>query len=303
MAKSGDVLSVPELGAQIRFLETAAETGGARTQFEVIGRPRGFLVQPHVHVGQTERFEPVEGAMELVTGGRTHVLQAGDALEVRPGAAHIQRPSGPGDGTVRVTVTPAGRTEAFLERLAAFSRDGRLLRGGWPRPTAAAELVRDFGDEGHAAKPPVRGPARGGDRDPRRRPARRDGPRPRRRGDRQRVPVRRRVGRRRAAARRSSPRSPTRAPTRSGGRPSTSTWRRTARPRSARSRASTSRAACPTTCTRARGSRASSPARRRGRRRRRPARPRDLDADDHTGRHPRALRLARVRRPTAAARC
>jgi uncharacterized protein YndB with AHSA1/START domain/mannose-6-phosphate isomerase-like protein (cupin superfamily) len=155
MAKSGDVLSIPELGVRIRFLETAAETGGAHSRFEVAGRPCGFLVQAHVHLGQTERFEPVDGAMELVTGGRTHLLRAGDALEVPPGTAHTQRPAGLGDGTVHITVTPAGRTEAFLQRLAAFSRDGRLLRGGWPRPTAAAELVRDFGDEGHAAKPPV----------------------------------------------------------------------------------------------------------------------------------------------------
>jgi uncharacterized protein YndB with AHSA1/START domain/quercetin dioxygenase-like cupin family protein len=155
MAKSGDVLSIPELGTRIRFLETGTETGGARTVFEVTGRPCGFLVQPHVHTGQTERFEPVDGAMELVTGGRTEVLRAGDVREVPPGTAHAQRPSGPGEGTVRVTITPAGRTEAFLERLETLSRDGRLLRGGWPRPTAAAELVRDFGDAGLAAKPPA----------------------------------------------------------------------------------------------------------------------------------------------------
>jgi len=155
MAKSGDVLSIPELGTRIRFLETGAETGGARTVFEVAGRPCGFLTQAHVHTAQTERFEPVDGAMELVIGGRTEVLRAGDALEVPPGTAHAQRPSGPGPGTVRVTITPAGRTEAFLERLETLSRDGRLLRGGWPRPTAAAELVRDFGDAGLAAKPPA----------------------------------------------------------------------------------------------------------------------------------------------------
>src|SRR6185312_4120017 len=155
MAKSGDVLSIPELGTRIRFLETGAETGGARTVFEVAGRPCGFLTQAHVHTAQTERFEPVDGAMELVIGGRTQVLRAGDAREVPPGTVHAQRPSGPGPGTVRVTITPAGRTEAFLERLETLSRDGRLLHGGWPRPTAAAELIRDFGDAGLAARPPA----------------------------------------------------------------------------------------------------------------------------------------------------
>jgi uncharacterized protein YndB with AHSA1/START domain len=45
--------------------------------------------------------------------------------------------------------------EAFLEKLAALSRDGRLLMSGWPRPTAAAEIVREFGDASHATKPPA----------------------------------------------------------------------------------------------------------------------------------------------------
>ena len=155
MAKSGDVLNIPELGVEIRFLETAAETGGASCRFEAIGRPRGFLTQEHVHLGQTERLEPLDGTMRVVAGGTERLLQPGDAYEVAPGTPHTQEPIGAGAGTVRITVTPAGRTEAFLEKLASLSRDGRLLRGGWPRPTAAAELVREFGDAGLAAKPPA----------------------------------------------------------------------------------------------------------------------------------------------------
>jgi uncharacterized protein YndB with AHSA1/START domain/quercetin dioxygenase-like cupin family protein len=154
MAKSGDVLNIPELGITVRFLQTAAETGGESAQFEVSGRPCGFLNQEHLHVGQTERIEQLSGAMEVAADGITTVLKAGDVREIAPGTPHTQRPAGEGDGTLRITVRPAARSEAFLERLAELSRDGRLLTGGWPRPTAAAELVRDFGDAGLASKPP-----------------------------------------------------------------------------------------------------------------------------------------------------
>ena len=65
MAKSGEVLDIPELGIRIRFLQTAAETGGELAQFEASGRPRGFLTQEHVHAGQTELLEPLTGAMEV----------------------------------------------------------------------------------------------------------------------------------------------------------------------------------------------------------------------------------------------
>jgi hypothetical protein len=56
MAKSGDVLEIPELGIEVRFTRTSAETGGERCEFEVSGRPRGFLTQEHVHPTQTERL-------------------------------------------------------------------------------------------------------------------------------------------------------------------------------------------------------------------------------------------------------
>jgi quercetin dioxygenase-like cupin family protein/uncharacterized protein YndB with AHSA1/START domain len=153
MAKSGELLEMPELGVEVRFLKTSAETGGALMEFEVVGRARGFLTQRHVHATQTERLEPVSGAIKVVMDGQEHVLNPGDAVEVPPGTPHAQVPVGAGAGTVRVTLTPAGDTERFLEKLAELSREGRLLKGGWPKPTAAAEIIRDFGDSDHAAKP------------------------------------------------------------------------------------------------------------------------------------------------------
>ena len=52
---------------------------------------------------------------------------------------------------MRVQLRPAGDGEAFVRRLAEMD----VNRWGFPRPLAAAELVRDFGDTGHAAQPPV----------------------------------------------------------------------------------------------------------------------------------------------------
>jgi quercetin dioxygenase-like cupin family protein len=153
MAKSGDLLEMPEMGVRVRMVRTAADTGGEACEFEVTGRARGLLTQPHIHTTQSERLEPLSGSMKVVTGGREYVLNPGDAYTVPPGVAHAQVPVGTGEGTVRVTVTPAGGTEPFLEKLAELSREGRILKGGWPRPTAAAELVRDHAAAGGAAKP------------------------------------------------------------------------------------------------------------------------------------------------------
>ncbi len=144
-------LQMPKLGAVIEIRKTGAETGGELIEFDVIGRPRGFVAQPHVHTQQSERHEVIEGSMRLVLDGREHVLRPGDVMTVPPGAPHRQL-AGDGPGRVRVQLRPAGDTEAFLYRMAEMD----LNRFGYPKPVAAAEFVRDFGDSGHAAVPSLR---------------------------------------------------------------------------------------------------------------------------------------------------
>jgi uncharacterized protein YndB with AHSA1/START domain/mannose-6-phosphate isomerase-like protein (cupin superfamily) len=157
MAKAGDVLDLTQLGCRVQLLRTGEETDGELVEFDVLGRPRGLLVQPHVHLGQVEHYEVIAGTLRLVEGGREHLLGPGQTMQTAAGTPHRQMPAeGSGDdGHVRVTSRPAGTTQAFLERLADMCQAGEINRFGLPRPVAAARLVRDFGDEGHAARPPL----------------------------------------------------------------------------------------------------------------------------------------------------
>jgi uncharacterized protein YndB with AHSA1/START domain len=122
---------------------------------EVSGRPRGFLDQRHVHPEQTERIEVISGAMKVTVHGDEHLLHAGESIEIPPGTPHTQVPAGDGPGTVRIQVRPAGRTQAFMERVAEMCREGQFTRSGFPKPRAAAELVLDYSDAGYAATPPL----------------------------------------------------------------------------------------------------------------------------------------------------
>ncbi len=153
---ANQVLEMKELGLQVRFLRTGKESNGEVLEMEVTGRPRGFLSQRHVHGAQAERLEVVSGVMKVVMNGRTHVLNPGQSVEVPAGTPHTQVPVGDGPGCVRIQVRPAGRTQAFLERLAVLSREGKITRSGFPRPVAGAQLVLDYADTGHAAKPSLR---------------------------------------------------------------------------------------------------------------------------------------------------
>ena len=134
MANAGDVLDMAPLGCRVQLIRTAAQTGGELLEFNVLGRPRGFLVQPHVHVGQIERYEVIARTLKIVENGREHLLGPGDTMEVPGGTAHRQLPGDKAqDGHVRVQVRPAGSTQAFLERVADLCAAGQFNRFGFPR--------------------------------------------------------------------------------------------------------------------------------------------------------------------------
>lgn len=156
MIEPGAVLEAEKLGVRIEIRATSASTGGEYVEFDVVGRARGIIAQPHIHVAQSERHEVIEGSMRLEIDGEEHLLRPGDAMEVPPGVAHRQRPGrGGGAGRVRVRLTPAGRTDGFLQRLSDMSGAGELNRLGLPTPLAAARLVRDFEAEGRSTLLPA----------------------------------------------------------------------------------------------------------------------------------------------------
>jgi uncharacterized protein YndB with AHSA1/START domain/mannose-6-phosphate isomerase-like protein (cupin superfamily) len=152
MITTASVLDISALGVRVELRRTAAETDGELVEFDVVGRARGFLAAEHVHTRQSEHYEVIEGSLRLVVDGREHRLGPGEEIETPAGAAHRQLPGDDGEGRVRVTLRPAGNTEEFLRRLAAL----KYNRFGFPGPVAAAAIVRDFGAEGHAARPSLR---------------------------------------------------------------------------------------------------------------------------------------------------
>jgi uncharacterized protein YndB with AHSA1/START domain/quercetin dioxygenase-like cupin family protein len=157
MAKAGDVLEMEQLGCRVQLVRTAEETNGELVEFDVLGRPRGFLIQPHIHTNLVEHYEVLGGKFKLVVDGDERVLGPGETAQTPAGVAHRQMPGDDGsEGSVRVQVRPAGSTQAFLERVSEMCVAGQFNRFGFPKPVAAANLVTEFGDEGHAAQPPLR---------------------------------------------------------------------------------------------------------------------------------------------------
>ena len=145
----GTVLDTTALGYTLEVISNPPD--GSHFEFEVVGKARGIVSQPHVHETQTEHFEVIEGGLRLNLDGAEHHLGPGDTMTVPPGSRHRQRNDGP--SRVRIRHEPAGESEAFFIRLSELSQNGGYDRFGMPRPKAGARIIRNFPEQRSALLP------------------------------------------------------------------------------------------------------------------------------------------------------
>ena len=151
MAYAGQVIDNPVSGEQIVFNKTAADTGGEYLEIELRLAADGRVPGMHVHPGQEERFEVLEGRMRFRMGLKTIEAGPGDVVTVPSGKAHKFSNVGLTRAVARVTVTPALDMERLFETTAALAHEGRVRSSGMPKALDLALFVREFRRE-------VRGP-------------------------------------------------------------------------------------------------------------------------------------------------
>ena len=85
MIEKGQTLVNPVTGERMTFLETAAETGGARVVIELHADPGGSVAAAHLHPSQWETFEVVSGTLGAKVAGRKVEIGPGETLGIAPG--------------------------------------------------------------------------------------------------------------------------------------------------------------------------------------------------------------------------
>src|SRR5262245_62107993 len=155
MIRSGDTLTNPVTGEIIRFVETAADTGGEYVLVEVVVQPDGFVAAAHVHPFQTEVFEILEGEVTFKAGKETIVAKAGDTVRVDPGTPHKFWNAGETDARFRTEVRPALQFESLIETMFALANDGKTNRKGMPNPLRLAVIANAHFDTVRLPFPPA----------------------------------------------------------------------------------------------------------------------------------------------------
>ncbi|HEX8103861.1 MAG TPA: cupin domain-containing protein [Solirubrobacteraceae bacterium] len=98
----------PVIRDRATFLETVAESGGARTLVEVELAPGGGN-PPHRHPAFVERFEVLEGRLDVRVGEGWQTLQDGEAAVVEIGVKHCFRNAADAPVRFLVEITPGDR--------------------------------------------------------------------------------------------------------------------------------------------------------------------------------------------------
>jgi quercetin dioxygenase-like cupin family protein len=147
MAYSGQVLVNPVSGEKFVFHTTAGDSAGKLLEFQLTVEPHGQVPGGHVHPGQRESFEILDGTMRFRKGLRTVTATAGDLVVVEAGTYHRFANAGDQPALVRVRVEPALRMEDLFETVAALAADGRTLPNGMPKPLDLALFMREFEHE------------------------------------------------------------------------------------------------------------------------------------------------------------
>jgi quercetin dioxygenase-like cupin family protein len=147
VARSGEQIDNPVVGLSLRFVQTAADTGGELLEMEATYEPSSSPPVSHFHPRQEEHFEILEGTMKARIGDEpVRELGAGDTLDIEAGTVHAMWNDGPQRARTRWETRPALRTEQFFEQTAQVFRDAQEQERE-PDGNRLAAIVETYSDE------------------------------------------------------------------------------------------------------------------------------------------------------------
>jgi len=131
MISAGDSIQTPVTGETFTWIQTGRQTGGAIAQCDLRLAPTARLAAPHIHTVQEERFEILEGRLQVVRGKTREVAEAGETVVVPASTPHSWAPID-GGALVRLTFTPGNNIEEFFEKFCEWANAGRVNAKGLP---------------------------------------------------------------------------------------------------------------------------------------------------------------------------
>lgn len=145
MAKAGDIIENPVTGERIRFVETAAQTGGKRLTIDLQLSPTARNAATHLHDRQRERIRIERGELRIVVAdAEARTYRAGEECVLEAGVPHVWWNESGEPAQVTIEYEPALKTEEFFESFFALGRAGRTDSTGAPRFLQLVLMSREY---------------------------------------------------------------------------------------------------------------------------------------------------------------
>ena len=128
------------------FLETSDETGGEHTLIEIEVAPGGGTT-PHYHLTYAEHFEVISGALDVMVGGETRTLTAGEESVAPKNTLHNFHNATDRPTTFLVEFRPGhGGFEKALRVAYGLASDGLSNSKGLPKNIYHTALLFEWGE-------------------------------------------------------------------------------------------------------------------------------------------------------------
>jgi quercetin dioxygenase-like cupin family protein len=113
------------------------------------------MIRPplHLHRGQQESFEVLDGQVTVQAGREQHMLRPGDKLTVARATPHTWWNSGSDEAVLLAEFRPPGQAQSFLETFCGMAAEGRCNARGSPPFLQVAASARWW--DMYLAGPPV----------------------------------------------------------------------------------------------------------------------------------------------------
>ena len=153
MAYKNKVITNPLVGQNIKFLQTAKDTGGKLLEMEASYRPYSKEPPPHYHLYQEEDFVIIKGQMTVRLDGKILLLNENDTLHIPANTIHSMWNNSSTMAVINWKIQPALDAEYFFENasgLAADKKRTKRMRSLLQRSLLANKFSKVF----RLSKPP-----------------------------------------------------------------------------------------------------------------------------------------------------
>ena len=147
----------PGMGMRWEITRSTEETRGEvfeSTHWYDAGEPGPPV---HMHPDSADTFAVIDGTLDVCIDGEWRSVRAGETATIPAGVPHSFRNTSDETAKVKVTMQPAGRSEAFFRDMHGLIHEGKIKRLPPKDPRSAiyaAMLIGDYPDHIRSVKPP-----------------------------------------------------------------------------------------------------------------------------------------------------